>query len=426
MKLIILLLLLVAATTADSLASAAPPPRYDAFELLKSLRDSKVRTSFPDEYNSFVSVIENAEISYNRGEVAEADQLFSLAILKGRLLLSYKVEQKQTPAPSGQPAAQPVFTSLSSAGQVIPDGPSLRNEPVPLPLQAEKTSGDDFTETKLSDRIIGGNGIYIVRKSETLRLVASKLGVRLGDLARMNRLKADASLVTHQKLRYNNRRIVPKAIRNGIVVNIPDRSLYLFRNGRVCARYPVALGIPKKKERTIWRTPLGKFRIIDKKENPTWRIPPSIQKEMEENGEEVLETVPPGPKNPLGKYAMRTTLSGILIHSTTRPASINSYSSHGCIRVMPEHMEKLFREVSVPMSGEIIYEPVKVDVTEEGKVFLEVNNDSYEYVADMPAEVSRLLKKHGATGKVSWQKVNKAIKEKTGIALDVTLNEMPE
>jgi hypothetical protein len=93
---------------------------------------------------------------------------------------------------------------------------------------------------------------------------------------------------------------------------------------------------------------------------------------------------------------------------------------------MPEHMERLFREISVPMNGEIIYQPVKVEVTGEGKVFLEVNNDSYEYVVDMPAEVNRMLKKHRAAGKVSWQKVNQAIKEKTGIAMDVTLNAMPE
>jgi len=420
MKRIVLLILLVLLAAADSIASA-PPPRYDAFELLKTLKNSKIGISFPDEYKSFVSTIENAENRYNRGEVAEADQIFSLAILKGKLLLSYKLDEKQTSASLGQPAVKPVFTPMSSSAS-----PPLRSDIPPLPLPDEEAPADDFIETRVSNRIIGGNGIYLVTKKETLRIVASKLGVRLRDLARMNRLKTDASLAVHQKIRYNNRKIVPKTIRNGIVVNIPDRSLYLFRNGRVSAIYPVALGISKKKESTIWRTPVGKFQITDKKENPTWRIPPSIQKEMEENGEEVLETVPPGPKNPLGRYAMRTTLSGILIHSTTRPASINSYSSHGCIRVMPEHMEKLFREVSVPMNGEIIYQPVKVEVTEEGRVFLEVNNDSYEYVADMSAEVNRLLKKHGAADRVSWQKVDRALKEKTGIAMDVSLMEMPE
>ena len=242
----------------------------------------------------------------------------------------------------------------------------------------------------------------------------------------MNQLKTDELLFPGQRLKYNNRRIVPKSISNGIVVNIPDRNLYLFRNGRVSANYPVALGISKKKESTIWRTPVGKFQIVDKKENPTWRIPLSIQKEMEENGEDVLEFVPPGPKNPLGKYAMRTTLSGILIHSTTRPASINSFSSHGCIRVMPEHMERLFKSISVPTEGEIIYKPVKVEVTRDGRVFLEVNNDSYEQIEDMAAEVRTAISRKRAESLVSWQMVARVTKEKTGIAEDVTLAAMPD
>jgi hypothetical protein len=165
---------------------------------------------------------------------------------------------------------------------------------------------------------------------------------------------------------------------------------------------------------------VGKFRIVDKKENPTWKIPPSIQKEMEENGEEVVAEIPPGPKNPLGKYAMRTTLPGIMIHSTTRPASINSYSSHGCIRVMPEHMERLFRDVTVPMQGEIVYAPVKAEVTEDGRVFLEVNNDSYEQLEDLATEVNRVLKKVQASEKVSWKKVKQVLNEKSGIAVDVS------
>jgi L,D-transpeptidase ErfK/SrfK len=424
MKRIIFLILLVAAVTANASASARPP-RDDAFELFKTLQSTSMASSYPEEFKSFVTTLEDAERIYTGGAIDEAEQIFSFAILKGKLLLSHKPDLKQTTAFIKQPAVPSVFTPLSSAVQIETSPPDLRAEPT-LPLITDEASDDDFTETGLSHRIIGGKGIYIVRKKETLRIVASKLGVRLRDLAGMNRLKTDSSLVPDQKIRYNNRKIVPESIRNGVVVNIPDRSLYLFRNGKVSARYPVALGISKKKESTIWRTPVGKFQIIDKKENPTWRIPPSIQKEMEENGEEVLEVVPPGPKNPLGKYAIRTTLSGILIHSTTRPTSINSYSSHGCIRVMPEHMERLFREISVPMNGEIIYQPVKVEVTGEGKVFLEVNNDSYEYVVDMPAEVNRMLKKHRAAGKVSWQKVNQAIKEKTGIAMDVTLNAVPE
>jgi lipoprotein-anchoring transpeptidase ErfK/SrfK len=272
-----------------------------------------------------------------------------------------------------------------------------------------------------SERIVGGEGVYLVKKKETLRLVGSRLGVSWRQLARLNRLNPDKLLQPGQKISYNNRRIVPKKIKDGILVNIPERKLYLFKDDRLNATYPVAAGMAKKNDKTVWRTPTGRFRIVDKKENPSWRVPPSIQKEMEEEGDEVLDIVPPGPKNPLGKYALKTSLGGIMIHSTIRPASIYTFSSHGCIRVMPEHMEALFRDVSVNMPGEIIYQPVMIEVTGDGRVFLEVNRDIYEQVKDMKAQVKGLVAKKGVADQVSWAKIDQVIKESTGIAEDVTL-----
>jgi L,D-transpeptidase ErfK/SrfK len=110
-----------------------------------------------------------------------------------------------------------------------------------------------------------------------------------------------------------------------------------------------------------------------------------------------------------------------MIHSTIRPASIYTFSSHGCIRVMPEHMEALFRDVSVNMPGEIIYQPVKIEVTTDKRVFLEVNRDVYEQVKDIKVEVKRLVTKKGVGDSVSWEKIDKVIRESAGIAEDVTL-----
>jgi len=423
MKHLIVSLLLLMAINAHG-GEPATEVRTAVFSLLETLQVSDcVHTRF-EEFTSFTTTVNEAEKLHLRGETAAAEQLYSLAILKGKLLLAAENSVPPVAALDKQPAG-PVFEPLSSLPPVKPLQSVQSGDTATLPgdsVPAEKTPAEKI----ISRRIVGGEGIYSVRKNDNLRLVAARLGVRLKDLARMNQLKTDAILLQGQKLKYNNRRIVPKSINNGILVNIPDRSLYLFRNGRVSSSYPVALGIAKKKESTAWRTPVGKFRIVDKKENPTWRIPLSIQKEMEENGEEVLELVPPGPKNPLGKYAMRTDLSGILIHSTTRPASINSFSSHGCIRVMPEHMEQLFKSVSVPMQGEIIYQPVKVEVTGKGRVFLEVNRDSYEMFEDLAAEVRKAISRHRAESRVSWQRVNKVINEKSGIAVDVTLPAMPD
>ena len=93
---------------------------------------------------------------------------------------------------------------------------------------------------------------------------------------------------------------------------------------------------------------------------------------------------------------------------------------------MPEHMERLFKSVSVPMQGEIIYQPVKVEMTKEGRVFLEVNRDSYEKIEDVTAEVKRLIKKRNAGNSVSWRLVGQVIRRESGIAEEVTLAATPD
>lgn len=99
---------------------------------------------------------------------------------------------------------------------------------------------------------------------------------------------------------------------------------------------------------------------------------------------------------------------------------------NGCIRVMPENMEQLFKAVKVPTSAKIIYQPVKVAVTAEGRVFLEVNRDSYRKIADMEAEVRKAINRQRAGSKVSWQLVQRLIHERSGIAEEVTLPAIPD
>lgn len=415
---IFLLILLTAANTFAEGPGAAV--RSEAFSFLKKLQNSAAVTHSPEEYSSFTATLREAEQLYISSAEADAEQLFSLAILKGKLLLTSSPASPSAAAIAVEPSSA-VFTPISSSVPVKPAQPPQADL-----AAASAINEEPYTERKVSGRIVGGKGIYTVRKGDSLSLIASRLGVRLSNLTKMNNLKTDAILTPGQRLKYNNRRIVPKSVKNGIIVNIPDRGLYLFRNSKLSARYPVALGIAKKKESTAWQTPVGRFQIVDKKKNPTWKIPLSIQKEMEENGEVVLESIPPGPKNPLGEYALRTDLAGILIHSTTSPASIDSFSSHGCIRVMPENMARLFKSVVVPTQGEIIYQPVKVAVTGEGRVFLEVNRDSYGKIADMAAEVRKAINRQRAGRMVSWQLVNRMTSEKSGIAEEVTLSTMPD
>jgi L,D-transpeptidase ErfK/SrfK len=269
--------------------------------------------------------------------------------------------------------------------------------------------------------IIGGDTVYTIKKGDTIQLVGARTGVYWWKIAKDNNIDTKKSLQPGQELKINTRKIVPIMIDNGIIINVPDRTLYSFKNSRLVRSFPVGMGLLTSKTSTSWKTPIGKFKVIAKEKDPTWHVPPSIQEEMELEGKEIITSVPPGPDNPLGRYALKTTLSGIMIHETIKPASVNQYRSHGCIRVLPENMEKFFEEVEPNAPGELLYMPVKAAVSERGRVFLEVHKDFYSRIKNMKEEAKTQIEKTGVSNKVDWQKVEKVLKERSGIAEDVTL-----
>lgn len=149
-----------------------------------------------------------------------------------------------------------------------------------------------------ADMIIGGETVYHVVKGDTIELISSKLGLNQKKLIKDNNIDLKNPLQIGQELKVNNRLIVPKAIEDGIIINIPDRTLYFFKRGRLEMAFPVGLGMPSWRGITKWRTPVGEFEIIEKKENPTWYVPESMQWKMEMEGKPVKTIVPPGPDNP--------------------------------------------------------------------------------------------------------------------------------
>ncbi len=245
-------------------------------------------------------------------------------------------------------------------------------------------------------------------------LISGKLGMDWSLIAKENGFGPDAPLPAGHVLKVKFTRIVPEEMDNGIIINIPDRTLYRFEGGRLKDYYFIAAGKP------TWQTPLGDFVIKAKAKDPTWYVPSSIQKEMEEGGKDVLVEVPPGAENPLGKYWLQLSIKGVGLHGTNAPQSIYKFRSHGCMRLMPEVAELLFREVPVGTPGRIIYRPVKVVKTQGGKVYLEVYKDFYRMGIKYPEEVKRLLRDINALSDVDWKRVEEGIKARDGIVRDVT------
>ena len=150
--------------------------------------------------------------------------------------------------------------------------------------------------------------------------------------------------------------VLPDAPRKGVVINLASLRLFYYpkpdADGRqVVITHPIGIG------REGWRTPQGKFRITQKVENPAWRVPSSIRREHAARGDPLPSVVKAGPKNPLGAYAMRLNRPQYLIHGTNKPYGVGMRVSHGCIRLYPEDIARLFPEVPVGTQVRIVNQP---------------------------------------------------------------------
>ena len=270
----------------------------------------------------------------------------------------------------------------------------------------------------LSSQIVGGEIQYTVKTGDTLGLIASRHGLERDDLAIQTHTNPDykvAHIWVGEVLSFSNRHIVPYPMKKGLLLNVAQRMLFSFQNRNVIDAYPFAAGVP------TWKTPFGVFNIINKVANPTWFVPKNIQAELEAEDRAVETKVPPGPDNPLGKYWLGLSIGGIGIHGTIVDANIYRYESHGCVRLLPEDIKKLYAQVKVGDSGEIIYEPVLLAKTEDGKIWLEVDNDVYAmWPYDDFDYVKALLQAHHLEDKVNWKKIKEVINQKLAVAEDVS------
>ena len=119
-----------------------------------------------------------------------------------------------------------------------------------------------------------------------------------------------------------------------IKIDISERKLYLYSEGKVVKTYGVAIGMPQ------YPTPTGNFSIISKVYHPTWTPPPSPWAAG-------AEPVPPGPDNPLGTRWIGISSPSVGIHGTPQDWSIGTAASHGCIRMHIPEVEALFEKVYV-------------------------------------------------------------------------------
>ncbi len=287
-----------------------------------------------------------------------------------------------------------------------------------LLLGVTSLAGASLPSLNLYTALGGGLEEVVVEKSMHLSNLALQKGVRWQVLARHNDLKKPYRLKKGMTLKVNNTHIIPSDITHGLLINLPELTLYHFVNGAYQRRYSLAVG------RRSWPTPTGDYRIVNKARNPTWIVPASIQEEMANSGREVLERVPPGPDNPLGEYWLGTSAPGVGLHATNRPWSIGTSASHGCIRMLPQDIAELFPQVEVGTPVKIIYQPVKVAIVQD-RIYLETHPDIYGREKNYLALLKHLAATYRLAPRIDWDKAAQVAKAKEGIAVDITLTGPP-
>lgn len=128
-------------------------------------------------------------------------------------------------------------------------------------------------------------------------------------------------------------------LKNGaVLVDVTSRALhYWSEDASVYKLYPTSVPLSDDLTR------LGRTRITQKVDGPSWRPTPS----MKERNPEWPDFIGPGPDNPLGTHALYLSWTYYRIHGTHDTRKIGRRSSNGCIGLYNEHVQELFNLTQV-------------------------------------------------------------------------------
>jgi L,D-transpeptidase ErfK/SrfK len=277
------------------------------------------------------------------------------------------------------------------------------------------------------ETVIGELMTYKIRKGDTLLDVGRWYGLSAKEISDANNHMDWWGPPVGAEIVLPTAHILPNAPHVGIVMNIPEMRIYYYpppslphrgKHGltpasysasRVVYTFPVGLG------RFDWKTPVGTFKVSGKDRNPTWVVPQDIYEEHLERDGEAEHVVPGGEDdNPLGKYRLRLTLPLYAIHGTDVPWGVGMTVSHGCIRLYPEDIERLFHLVKVGTPGRFVYQPVKFG-WRDNQLYVEVHDDLYGKYPGLWNLAIHEVKRLGLRDDVDPQKLEKAVEAKSGI-----------
>jgi lipoprotein-anchoring transpeptidase ErfK/SrfK len=119
-----------------------------------------------------------------------------------------------------------------------------------------------------------------------------------------------------------------------IVVDRENRFLYLIDANNSARRYGIGIAQECLKGGSF-------FRVTNKLEWPDWRSSAATR------DADALAASAGRPGSPLGARALLLDKPGLLIHGTNSPKTIGHLVASGCIRLVNDDVEDLYRRVSL-------------------------------------------------------------------------------
>ncbi len=320
------------------------------------------------------------------------------------------------------------------AGCSLMQGPWSRapaaptNVPPPAPVLPPPVATHRFELASDTDDLIGLVQVTKASKEDTLSDIARRFNIGYEEIVRANP-KVDPWLPGEgREIVVPTQQLLPNAPREGVVINVAAMRLYYFPKrkageSQVVYTHPIGIG------KVGWATPEGSTKVVRKAKDPVWRPGPGVRAEHKENGEILPAVVPAGPDNPLGNRAMYLGWAQYLIHGTNKPYGVGLRSSHGCIRMYPEDIEKVFDMVPVGEKVTVVNQPF-VFGWHDGQLYLQ----SFDVLEDDPrnwdkaqkkllskalaARIQKELKARNET--VNWDAISKLAHDPHGIPVSIS------
>ncbi len=285
-------------------------------------------------------------------------------------------------------------------------------------LGTSSTQATTFTIPSSGNTLIGYIQTTDAAPTDTPATLSQRYNLGLNAIVNANPGSTELS-IANSYVKIPTEFLLPAISHKGIVINLAEMRMYYYPEGsNTVMTFPIGIG---KIGKTI---PIQNTAITRKVVNPTWTPPADIRQFNREQGIELPRTMPAGPDNPLGPYAIYLRIPTYLIHSTIFPESIGRRASFGCIRMNESDIKEFFPLVQPGTPVSIINMPDKVG-WDNNKLYLEAHPSLEEHDQGFQANLNGVVTTvensfaaHSTTF-VDWQIVADILEQPDGIPHEI-------